>query len=130
LDKPELLSQLTYSYIGYSRAGEVIVRGQLVLSVRDWASFSGHWSLRAIADPNRIGPQVGNGRLTGQLRGSVLSINLNPNNVDNNVLLHGRFARDRFGGQWEWIGFPGVLNSGTFEAILVRTPALEQPNAE
>jgi hypothetical protein len=51
------------------------------------------------------------------LRGNVLSINLNPDYVDNNVLLTGRFSRTGYSGQWQWVGFRGVITSGTFQAV-------------
>jgi hypothetical protein len=126
LDKPDAVTEIAYSYTGHSQTGAMIVRGQLILSVRDTANLTGRWSLRALVDPNRIGPQVGTGRLTGQLRGGTLTINLNPNYVDNNVMLRGRFLRDRYAGEWTWIGFAGVLNSGTFEAVRTRTAVAER----
>ncbi|MEK9138057.1 MAG: hypothetical protein AAB393_13100 [Bacteroidota bacterium] len=116
-------TDLAFTYTGYARNGSVIVRGSLAIFRRDSVHFGGHWHLRALVDTMRIGPQHGVGRLIGQLRNGVLSINHNPDHVDNNVILHGRFTRARFEGEWQWVGFAGVLNSGRFQAL--RRPGVE-----
>ena len=113
LDKTTVETETAYQYTGYSRGGRVIVRGTLSLFVSTVGRVTGRWELRG-AEPARIGPQVGRGTLTGNLVNGVLSINLNPKNVDNNVLLSGRFSRTEYAGRWEWVGLRGVLNTGTF----------------
>jgi hypothetical protein len=115
LDKTTLETQTALQYVGYSRDGIVVVRGTLTLSVSTVGRVVGRWELRG-ADPARIGPQVGRGTLTGNLVDGILSINLNPQNADNNVLLSGRFSRTEYAGRWEWVGLRGVLNAGTFRA--------------
>ena len=115
LDKLEATVSV-FQYTGYSSNGTAIVRGFLSLTFTEAGRVSGRWQLRALVDPSRIGPQVGTGSLVGGYSNGVLSINLNPNNVDNNVLLSGRFDRTAYAGRWEWVGFPGVLSSGTFRA--------------
>ena len=111
------------AYTGYANDGSVIVRGFLMIFVSDPGTVRGRWQLRAIGDTLRIGPQHGEGTLVGALHDGLLNINLNPSNVDNNVLLSGRFDRERYVGRWSWVGFAGVLNSGTFEAVRGRHPA-------
>jgi hypothetical protein len=111
------LATVQYTYTGYARDGSPIVRGFLYLHRQDSLTVTGRWQLRALADTNRIGPQHGHGTLVGHLRGNVLSINLNPDYVDNNVLLTGRFSRTGYSGQWQWVGFRGVITSGTFQAV-------------
>jgi hypothetical protein len=120
-----LATESVFDYTGYARNGSVIVRGHLTILLQDSGSVGGRWQLRALADTSRIGPQHGQGRLLGHLRSGVLNINLNPNYVDNNILLTGRFTRDRYVGQWSWVGFAGVLTTGTFQAVRVRRPAEE-----
>ncbi|MCL6100815.1 MAG: hypothetical protein M1391_19830 [Bacteroidetes bacterium] len=51
------------------------------------------------------------------LKKGTVSINLNPNFVDNNVVLQGTMSSDGFNGKWEWIGFAGKLNGGSFNAV-------------
>jgi len=118
------IPEVQYAYTGYARDGSAIVRGFLVLNQHDSVNFTGRWQLRALVDTNRIGPQHCQGLLVGQLRNNVLSINLNPNYADNNVLLMGRLSRTEYSGQWQWVGFPGIITSGTFRAA--RRPALEE----
>lgn len=107
-----------YRYTGFSRDGAAVVRGYLRLARNDSGDVVGGWHLRAVTDSNRIGPQHGHGRLVGQLRDNGLHIDLNPQNVDNNVILSGHLRRNVYAGRWQWIGFAGVLNSGTFHAVL------------
>lgn len=120
---PEALD-VVYQYTGYSRQGTPIVQGYLMLSQRDPNHYTGRWHLRALVDTMRIGPQVGQGNLVGEIRNGALTINLNPNFVDNNVILTGRLRRTVYAGRWEWIGFAGTLNSGTFQAV--RRPFAEE----
>jgi hypothetical protein len=114
---PSSVNEVSYTYTGYSRTGIPVVRGFLHLTRLDSVRFAGRWELRPLGDTTRIGPQHGRGRLSGTLRGGILHVNLNPGNVDNNVFLTGRFDRRSFTGRWEWIGFPGVINSGSFVAL-------------
>lgn len=106
---------MTYQYVGSSRDGVPIVRGQLSLFLAD-GNVRGTWQLHSALSEGRIGPQIGRGSLVGTYSNGALHVNLNPNFLDNNVLLTGRFDRNRYAGRWEWVGFPGVLNGGTFEA--------------
>ncbi|MGB5530920.1 MAG: hypothetical protein WBQ32_13215, partial [Ignavibacteriaceae bacterium] len=54
---------------------------------------------------------------TTNMRGT-LSLNLNPGMIDNNVLLDCSMRLPyRIDGQWNYIGFPGVINWGRFEAV-------------
>ena len=98
LDKTNAATAIVFQYFGYSRDRHVVVRGTLALSVSPAGRVAGRWELRGV-DPSRIGPQVGNGTLTGTLANGVLSINLNPENADNNILLSGRFSRTAYSGQ-------------------------------
>ncbi len=115
LDKTTAETQTAYQYFGYSRDGSVVVRGTLTVSISAAGRVTGTWEFRGL-DPARIGPQVGRGALTGTMANGVLSLNLNPRNVDNNVLLNGRLNRNEYVGRWEWVGLRGVLNGGTFRA--------------
>lgn len=121
------VTTVEYAYTGYSN-GTVIVRGHLTLLLPNSGRVRGRWQLRALADTTRIGPQHGQGVLVGERRNGSLTVNLNPTNVDNNVILVGEFDRLRYAGRWSWVGFAGVLTSGTFEAVRVRHAA--EANAE
>ncbi len=79
----------TYSYRAYTSAGVLAVVGTCTLARTDSTSIGGAWSLEGVSSIDRIGPQVGAGTLAGQLKGSKLSVNLNPGWADNNVILTG-----------------------------------------
>jgi hypothetical protein len=125
VDKLTDETPIAYQYVGYARDGSVIVRGNLMLVVSAAGRVAGRWQLRAVGDPSRIGPQVGTGNLTGTLQDGILAVNLNPQNVDNNVLLNGRFNRTEYTGRWQWITFAGIANGGTFRATRSRTELAE-----
>lgn len=91
--------------------------GTLIISQIDSAQIQGSWQLAAINNAQKTGPQNGSDSLSGVFKKGAVSINLNPNFVDNNVVLQGTISSDGFNGKWEWIGFAGVLNSGGFNAV-------------
>lgn len=53
----------------------------------------------------------------GGIRGARVTVNLNPQWVDNNVFLSGSFDKDRFSGTWMWSTFVGSTAEGKFEAL-------------
>jgi hypothetical protein len=107
----------TYAYAGYDSSGREIVRGELVIIVDDSGAVTGSWDLAAVGTPPpMIGPQVGTGTLEGRIVLTAFGANLNPDMVDNNVVLMGTVSSTGIAGIWEFIGFPGVLNEGTFIA--------------
>jgi len=122
-DDPSTPSEVTYMYTGFARNGTPVVRGFLHIARLDSGRVAGHWQLRALVDTLRIGPQFGRGRLAGSYRAGAVHINLNPGNIDNNVFLSGRMDRAGLTGRWEWVGFPGVINQGTFVAMHRMTAA-------
>ena len=124
LDDPSTPVEVTYMYTGFARSGAPVVRGLLHIVRLDSGRVAGRWEFRALADTSRIGPQSGRGRLAGSYRAGAVHINLNPGNVNNNVFLTGRMDRRGLTGRWEWVGFPGVINQGTFVAMH-RTTAAE-----
>lgn len=57
-----------------------------------------------------------NGNLVGTIDDMKVNINLNPNFIDNNTILLGIFDGEIIKGEWQHIGFIGVINHGTFVA--------------
>ena len=108
-----------YSYSGYDSQGTLIIRGALTIMREDTLRVTGTWKFEAaIRDSlGMFGPQVGSGNLVGSIHGDNIGLNLNPNYVDNNVLLAGTISYWGISGTWEYVGFPGVLNRGTFRAV-------------
>ena len=86
-----------------------MARGTLDL-FREDSKVSGHWTF----EDGR------SGKLEGIANNGDLSLNLNPGYVDNNLLLRGTLSQDTFVGNWEQIGYPGVMARGTFVAMRIR----------
>jgi len=106
-----------YSYTSYDSSGKQVVQGWLSLSIDDSGKISGIWNLHKTGNPKNIGPQYGKGKLAGELADSVsLWIELNPDFVDNNLLLRGNYSDHLITGKWQWITFSGVTTEGIFKA--------------
>lgn len=106
----------THRYIAHDSTGITIVTGHLSISFEDSSNLSGEWELEQIGNPENIGPQTGNGTLIGGINQDTIWINLNPNYMDNNVQLNGILQNGGFNGEWISIGYPGILNKGSFTA--------------
>src|SRR5437868_2341095 len=86
-----------YQYAGYATNGDKIVEGRLSITsveprrINEEAfEIKGNWQLNRIDDPEKIGPQTGTGELLGSIEKGEISIDLNPNMNDNNVILRGK----------------------------------------
>ncbi len=105
-----------FSYTGYDSANAKIVTGWIKVSLVDSTELTGEWELKKVGQSENIGPQVGSGKLSGLLTDSVAQINLNPDWIDNNVFLLFDWDAENIDGTWQYVGFPGVLNHGSFSA--------------
>jgi hypothetical protein len=106
-----------YEYSGYDKNKAKIVEGSLSITSVESGRIKGQWQLRKVGNAQNIGPQVGKGDLDGQIKEDEITIDLNPNMIDNNVVLSGKFDEKKsFSGTWSFNGFAGGLNRGTFEA--------------
>ena len=107
----------SFSYSGYDSQGNIITRGWFTIVFSDSPLVQGEWNIKQIATAKDIGPQVGSGALVGELYDSnSIWIELNPQFRDNNLQLRGFYNHDKIIGQWQWITFAGVSNTGTFKA--------------
>lgn len=71
-----------------------------------WSESPEQFSGQLMVDQICHGSFEGNANLLG-----TLSLNLNPGMIDNNVLLECSLRLPyRIDGQWNYIGFPGVIN--------------------
>lgn len=112
-----------YQYAGYDENGGKVVEGRLsITSVEprrnkneESYQIKGNWQLNRIGNQG-IGPQIGTGDLIGSIDKGEISIDLNPNMADNNVILRGKIEGRRFHGTWMFSGFAGAISGGTFEA--------------
>jgi hypothetical protein len=107
----------SFQYKAYDTLGVAVVQGWLTLNISDSSHVDGEWHFTQVGTPKNVGPQNGDGRLQGAFHDSTLSVNLNPQFVDNNVDLTGRYDGKTFKGEWIWSGFPGKLGIGWFTAV-------------
>lgn len=107
----------TYQYRAYTAEGTLAVVGTITLQKTDSEVLAGTWALEGVADINRVGPQLGAGKLAGRLEGPSISVDLNPGWADNNVILAGTVGTDKISGTWTWVTFVGPTSSGSFEAV-------------
>jgi hypothetical protein len=113
----------TYDYVGYDSSGTPVVHGSVAVKMLDSVRISGTWNLSPVGSPQNIGPQTGRGTISGTLEDDTLcTINLNPQWVDNNVLLQGTFRGESITGRWSFITYAGEANRGTFTARKLRLP--------
>lgn len=106
----------TYRYTSYDTTGTVLVRGWFTMDISDSNTISGEWHFTAVDTPKNIGPQTGDGKLVGSIKGTSVWIELNPQYRDNNLGLIGTLQGNRFSGTWQWISFAGISNQGPFVA--------------
>ena len=121
-DSPTNSSTGIYKYTGYDSSWNKIVTGYLWIDSIDSINVKGRWDFNLVSTVRNIGPQIGRGTFEGTTNGlGILNLNLNPGMVDNNVLLNASMRLPyRIDGGWSYIGFPGEINRGTFEAIQLR----------
>lgn len=111
-------SSLTiYKYSGYDSTGNKIITGYLWIDSADSSVVKGRWDFKRVSNEENLGPQIGSGNFDGvkDSQGNM-SLNLNPEWIDNNVFLIGSFNNLQYRGDWNYVGFPGVINAGSFEA--------------
>jgi hypothetical protein len=105
-----------FAYTGRDSTGAVVVRGWLAMDPRT-PEFRGTWRLETTRDREDIGPQTGDGELTGTVRDGRVAVMLNPRFRDNNVDLSGTLEGNRIRGTWTYSTFAGPTNHGAFEAV-------------
>ena len=106
-----------FEYTAYDSLGNRVAQGCLRISAGDSTSLNGTWRIEAVGAPTNIGPQIGEGTLSGFVANDQLFVELNPEFRDNNVGLSGTFDGTKFEGTWTYSGFPGVINFGAFTAV-------------
>lgn len=111
---PPLRSHV-YRYTAWGENGEPVVRGWMHLD-KTRGGVTGEWWLQAVGNPYPIGPQSGQGRLTGVRRDGHLVLELKPDRRDDNVVLVETGKGRNLSGTWEWSGFAGVRGRGTWRA--------------
>jgi len=95
-----------FTYTAYDTLDTELYHGSLILFQSD-SKISGAWQF----EDGR------SGQLEGIVRNAELNINLHPGVVDNNLLLQGTLSDGTFSGSWQQIGFPGIMDRGSFTAI-------------
>jgi len=106
----------TYSYVGYDSLSNQIAKGWIKFEFEDSVNIKGNWQVEKTVSTGSYGPQDGNGNLVGDITDTSIYMNLHPNYADNNIILLGEFNGINIEGEWQWITFIGLTNSGTFKA--------------
>ena len=101
----------TYAYVGKRADGSIETKGRITLRTGPDGAVTGTWSLENVQ---------GDGVLEGRRDDMNVSVDLHPGWRDHNLILMGSFSNGVITGQWQWIGFPGVMSEGTFEAKKLR----------
>jgi hypothetical protein len=112
---PPLRSHV-YRYTAWAEDGTQVVRGWMHLD-KTKGGVVGEWWLQPVGNPYPIGPQRGQGRLTGALRDGHLVMELQPDRRDDNVVLVETGEGKTLSGTWEWSALAGVQGRGTWRAI-------------
>jgi len=105
-----------YNYTGFDSIGVKISQGTLTISISDSSMVDGNWAILPVGNNIEIGPQIGDGQLTGFIKNDSIFISLNPDIVDNNIQLSGIFLNGEISGKWVWSTFVGITNHGFFTA--------------
>lgn len=95
-----------FAYTAYDTLGAELYHGTLLLFQND-SKIAGAWEF----EDGR------SGKLEGTVQSADLSLNLNPGFVDNNLLLQGTISAGTFSGSWQRVGFPGIMDRGSFTAL-------------
>ena len=121
-DSPTNSSMTTYKYTGYDSIWNKIITGYLWIDSIDSIEVKGRWDFDLVGKGENFGPQIGKGIFRGSMNPlGLITLNLNPGMVDNNVILDGSLRLPyRFDGLWSYIGFPGEINWGRFEGEQLR----------
>ncbi|MBU0473551.1 MAG: hypothetical protein KKF62_05265 [Bacteroidetes bacterium] len=105
-----------YLYKSYDSTGIKIVEGWITINFTDSLGILGEWELKKVGNSENIGPQVGTGKLVGSKHGDLTFVELNPQFIDNNLILTGTLEQGKYVGEWQYISYVGITNYGTFEA--------------
>lgn len=101
----------TYAYVGKRADGSIETKGNITLRTGADRAVTGTWTLENVQ---------GDGVLEGRREDGKVSMDLHPGWRDHNLILMGEFKNGVITGRWQWIGFPGVMSEGTFEAKKLR----------
>ncbi len=97
----------TFQYTAFDTANAVVDQGEILFGKKESGRLAGRWWFS----------KSGNGELAGTMRSDTIWVNLHPQFRDHNLILFGIMQGNMIRGQWTWIGLPGVMSEGTFEAI-------------
>ncbi len=106
-----------FQYTAFDSTGRAVASGWFTMTVQDSSHITGEWHFAKIGTPSGIGPQTGDGTLSGHISGGMLNIALNPGWADNNVFLYGPLSAGAYRGSWTWISFRGITGRGTFSSL-------------
>jgi hypothetical protein len=104
-----------YLYEAYNKSGKMIVYGLFELN-KESDKISGNWNFKEVKKNSAPSIFIGIGSLQASKNGEKFLINLNPNFIDNNIILTCNMNGDVITGAWAYDGWAPNLTSGTFRA--------------
>ena len=107
----------TYKYTAYfGKSLVVCASGFIEMTIAIDSTITGSWEISAANkySEKEIGPQIGTGKLEGNIKAGKIFMNLNPGWADNNIFLNADYSKDQFKGSWLWSAFIGPSASGSF----------------
>lgn len=107
VDRNGNLEAGVYDFRTYNEDGSPYVSGTITIQLDADGKVTGAWEIEGMN---------GDGKLEGTLKDDVMMLNFHPGWADHNFLVQGTVDGSVIRGGWQWIGFPGVMSEGTFEA--------------
>lgn len=110
-------NQAGYTVARAEKPNTALIRGSWDFEIAMDSTVTGTWSafwLEGADQGAQVGPQVGSGALSGRLLSDgALSVDLNPDLVDNNVWVRVEPASGS-NGTWTWSTIAGAWTNGPF----------------
>ena len=86
----------------------IYATGLMEIALGKDSTLTGYWDISAIDGfENEIGPQIGKGKLEGQIIDGKVWINMNPKIADYNIFLNGNYSNNEYQGNWYLSTFRG-----------------------
>ena len=109
-------NQTGYTVASASHPNTVLLRGNWNFQIAADSTVTGTWGAYWLSADTlaQVGPQIGSGKLRGRWLGDgTLSVDMNPNQVDNNVLVRVE-PTGLSDGTWIWSTLGGPWTGGPF----------------
>jgi hypothetical protein len=107
----------TWKYRAFDAHQHLAAEGKIALHTnppQGATAYAGTKSILQILPVSKVGPHGGHGPIVATLSGVSVSVNLNANMVDNNILLKGTLSGTHIVGTWGHSTIAGIRQKGAF----------------